>query len=275
MNAVLQSKTRARQVVSRSDGRQQHGITRLMRPSDLGELVKPFVFLDNFDIAGSRDLMAGMHPHSGLATVTVISEGAVEYIDTIGNRGTLAAGGVEWMQAGGGVWHSGAPSNGGAVRGFQLWVALQPEDENGPAHAVFLAADQVESSGPARVILGSHGGALSAIHTRASINYLQVSLKDGEHWRYAPPAGHDVAWVALAKGQLQVAGAVLGKEIAVFDRSDTALDFVAQGDTEFVLGSAVKHPHPLVLGYYSVHTSPEALRQGEARIVQIQAQLPT
>jgi hypothetical protein len=55
----------------------------------------------------------------------------------------------------------------------------------------------------------------------------------------------------------------------VFEESGEAIDFTAQGDTAFVLGSAVKHPHELVMGYYSVHTSRAALAQGEAEIQRI------
>ncbi len=62
-------------------------------------------------------------------------------------------------------------------------------------------------------------------------------------------------------------------ELAVFEESDQAIDLVAQGDTSFVLGSAVKHPHDLVLGSYSVHTSTAALTQGEAEIQRIGANL--
>ena len=55
-----------------------------------------------------------------------------------------------------------------------------------------------------------------------------------------------------------------------FDTSNQAIDFRAEADTEFVLGSAASHPHDLVLGYYSVHTSPAALQAGEQRIAEIQ-----
>ena len=54
-----------------------------------------------------------------------------------------------------------------------------------------------------------------------------------------------------------------------FEESGDPIDLEADGDTSFVLGSAIKHPHPLVLGYYSVHTSPAALEQGEAEINRI------
>jgi hypothetical protein len=55
-------------------------------------------------------------------------------------------------------------------------------------------------------------------------------------------------------------------ELVVFEESNGAIEFEAQGDAAFVLGSAVKHPHDLVLGYYSVHTHREALEKGEANI---------
>jgi len=91
-----------------------------------------------------------------------------------------------------------------------------------------------------RVILGSYGNAKSPIRAPSGINYLHVRLKDGERWEYQPPAGHDVAWTY----------SVTRKELAVFEEGETALSF--EGPAEFVLGSAVKHPHELALGYYSV-----------------------
>ena len=57
--------------------------------------------------------------------------------------------------------------------------------------------------------------------------------------------------------------------LAVFEESNSALEFEAIEDTGFILGSAVKHPHDLVLGTYSVHTSQRALDRGEARIAEI------
>ncbi|MGH6639150.1 MAG: pirin family protein [Polaromonas sp.] len=262
-----------RQVLYRTQGRRQGSVTRLVSPSDIGQRIKPFVFLDDFDLLPAARPMFGMHPHSGIATLTVILSGKMDYEDTTGMSGTLATGGVEWMRAGGGVWHTGGPAEGDRVRGFQLWVALPPEDENGPALSQYLPPEQVQANGPARVILGRYGNASSAIATRASINYLHVKLKNGEHWRYQPPAGHTVGWVSPSTGRLHTAGTVLQNEIAVFEESDEALDFVAEGDTEFVLGSAVKHPHDLVLGYYSVHTNRDALERGEAQIHRIREQL--
>jgi len=94
-------------------------------------------------------------------------------------------------------------------------------------------------------------------------------LKDGRRWRYAPPEGHNVAWLAVDAGGLRSPAPIGAGELAVFEESDGAIELEADGDTSFVLGSAIKHPHPLVLGYYSVHTSAAALAQGEAEINRI------
>ena len=122
-----------------------HGpITRLMSPSDFGQLLKPFVFLDLFDNNGIPFNGFGLHPHSGIATLTYIAEGSVSYEDTNGATGLLPAGGVEWMQAGGGVWHGGGAGEPGRTRGFQLWIALPPSLELGPSQSLYLAPDTIQ-----------------------------------------------------------------------------------------------------------------------------------
>lgn len=273
LDLAADERAHVRQVLYRTKGRGDGQITRLASPSGIGDRIKPFVFLDHFDLTSSGQPSISMHPHSGIATLTLILSGKLDYRDTSGKSGTLAAGAVEWMRAGGGVWHDGGPPPGERVHGFQLWIALPPQDENGPAHSQYLAPEEVPADGPARVILGHYGKASSAIATRASMNYLHVTLKDGERWTYQPPAGHVVGWVAPYAGILHTAGSVLQNELAVFEESNAPLEFVAQGDAEFILGSAVPHPHDLVLGYYSVHTTPDALLRGEAEIARIGEQL--
>lgn len=93
-----------------------------------------------------------------------------------------------------------------------------------------------------------------------------MKLRAGETWRYQPPAGHEVAWAAVSVGLLRVPDAIDAGEMVTFEEGEKAIEFLAVRDTEFVFGSAARHPHELALGYYSVHTSAEALRRGEARI---------
>lgn len=271
--AIAPDDARPRAIVQRTRGHAGGPITRLASPSDLGELMKPFVFLDLFDIDGARApaLESGWHPHSGIATVTVVFEGSARYAETTGSAGALPAGSVEWMRAGGGVWHTGTGGP-GRLRGFQLWVALPPELENGPSSSHYVMPDEVPQVGPARVILGSHSGVSSPIAT-PPMTYLAVTLADGERWTHRPAEGHDVAWVAVLDGTLRSGDRIAGGELAIFERGESAIELVAEGETRFVLGSAPRHPHPLVLGSYSVHTSATALRRGEEEIVRIGREL--
>jgi redox-sensitive bicupin YhaK (pirin superfamily) len=267
---TAQARSATREIVRRTHGRTRGPITRLVSPSDLGALIKPFVFLDHAVFSGREapmDMGLLWHPHSGIATVTVVLDGSIQYAETTGKSGVVEAGGVEWMRAGNGVWHTGAAGN-GHVRVFQLWVALPSELENGPVASHYLTPAEIPSVGPARVILGTYAGAQSPI-AAPPLTYLQVDLGPGERWSYRPPAGHDVAWVAVDQGTLKVPSAVTRGEIAVFEPSDGPIDVVADGATRFVLGSAARHPHDLHLGNYSVHTSAEALSRGEAEIRRI------
>ena len=258
-----------RNIVARTRGRTHGPITRVVSPSDIGELIKPFVFLDYFDFKPTGNALFPMHPHSGIATITVLLSGALRYEDTTGAAGVLAAGSVEWMRAGNGVWHDASPADLDRFQGYQVWVALSQGLEHGAAQSQYLPPEAVPRQGPARVVLGRHGDACSRVAAPGGMNLLHVHLAAGERWRYQPPAGHDVAWTHVHRGELLVAGEQLQGELAVFKQSEGALDFTAQGETDFIVGSAVKHPHDLVLGYYSVHTSPEALARGEAEIARI------
>jgi redox-sensitive bicupin YhaK (pirin superfamily) len=260
--------------IARRTRGQSHGpVTRLMSPSDFGRLLKPFVFLDLVDNQGKPFSGFGLHPHSGIATLTYIAEGSVRYEDTNGATGLLPAGGLEWMRAGGGVWHGGGAGEPGRTRGFQLWIALPPELELGPSESVYLAPEVIPHDGPARVLLGSYGTATSAIQASSPMNYLAVRLNVGERWSYQPPAEHTVLWTAVGKGSVLVPDELQQGELVAFRPSSAAIEFEAQSDAEFIVGSTVPHDHDLVLGSHSVHTSTGALREAEARISAIQTRL--
>ncbi len=212
--------TRPPRIIGRTRGRRHGPITRLMSPGDLGELLKPFVFLDLFD-----------------------------------------------------AWHGGGPGDTGHTRGFQLWLALPPDEELGPVENIYLSPDGVARAGPARILIGHYGDALSSLKAAGSLNYLAVRLRAGESWRYQPDIHHTVSWLALSAGQLLVPDTVEAGELAIFEPSSNAIKVYAKADADFVLGSAAAHTHDLVLGKYSVHTSAATLRAGERRINEIQQRL--
>ncbi|RNM09245.1 pirin family protein [Dickeya undicola] len=262
--------TTTRAVVHRTSGQRFGPITRMMSPGDVGQWVKPFVFLDLFEAVPSTGSGFRPHPHSGIATLTTFLEGRMTYGDTTGKQGVMTAGSVEWMRAGGGVWHAGEPAPDHMMRGYQLWIALPPSLELAPAQSLYLTPEQIACDGPARILLGRYGNKVSPIPLPVSITYLHVLLADGERWTYQPAADHDTAWLALNSGKLHVGGTVLERELAVFEQGNGVIEMTAEGDVELVIGSAATHPYPLVMGAYSVHTNIDALAEGERTIKQLQ-----
>lgn len=274
--STLQEKSAIRLISYRSKGTGHGPIVRLMSPSDLGRVIKPFVFLDLF--AGESSFVGQMplHPHSGIATVTVITEGDLQFDDPEAGTGTIDYGGVEWMRAGGGVWHGKEMSAGQSkrIQGFQLWVALPPDLESADVDSQYLESAVMPQAGPARVILGNYQGVQSPVRAPAGINYLLVTLPAGEAWEYHPPQGHESLWLSISRGVLRSPYLISEGEMVVFETGRQSIRLQAgSSDAVFVLGSAAPHPHDLKLGHYSVHTSVEALRAGEAKIKEIGSRL--
>ncbi|MEP6503109.1 MAG: pirin family protein [Betaproteobacteria bacterium] len=271
-----------RAIVHRMRGNGSGGpITRLMSPSDLGQALKPFVFLDIFDAQGStihRMAEMPLHPHSGIATVTVFTEGSVHYDDPASGRGTIGYGGVEWMRAGVGVWHGKEmtpPADAARIQGFQLWLALPAALELAEPQSRYIEARDMAKVGPEHVVIGRYDGVQSPVDAPDGINYLLVTLRPGERWTYHPPAGHRVGWLAVASGTLGAGTSLRRGDMVTFvdDGAPIVLEAHGEENAVFVLGSAIPHPHELHLGYYSVHTTAQALAAGEERIRELSQKL--
>jgi quercetin 2,3-dioxygenase len=88
----------------------------------------PFLLLDDFRNEHPEDYLPGFpwHPHRGIETITYVLAGTVNHGDSLGNRGTLGAGDVQWMTAGSGILHQEMPKGDerGRMHGFQLWANL-------------------------------------------------------------------------------------------------------------------------------------------------------
>lgn len=193
-------------IVHRTFGEGHGPIVRLMSPSDLGRILKPFVFLDLFSFRAEGFGQMPIHPHSGIATVTVLTDGNLRFDDEGSGSGRIDYGGVEWMRAGGGVWHGQEMSVGDSpiVRGFQLWIALPPELENAPPDCQYIESASMPQAGPATVILGEYEGARSPVRSPKGISYLLVTLEPGESWTFEPASDQDVCFVAVSRGSVSL-----------------------------------------------------------------------
>lgn len=253
----------------------EHGfIRRLFSPEDLGQRLKPFVFLDFLHGTVPDGGGFGFHPHSGIATVTYQHSVDIVYEDTTGQDGVVEAQGIEYVQAGGGLWHRAVmrPKSTSAT-GFQLWMALPPDLEQAAASAAYFPPDQVPQVDNVRILVGEYQGVRSPVATPYPINYLDVTLAAGQTFSFLPPPDHQVAWAFVYKGGVSCCDIQTVEELLIFDREPGALSFAAETDSGLVLATSPIHDHPLAIGWSSVHTSPEVLRSCEARIAEMGREL--
>ncbi|HWW93750.1 MAG TPA: pirin family protein [Vicinamibacteria bacterium] len=192
-------------------------VVRRPFPTTALALVDPFLLLDEMgpaDYEPGEAKGAPDHPHRGFETVTYILEGQFEHEDSAGNKGTIAAGDVQWMTAGSGVVHSEMPAGyireqGGRIHGFQVWVNLPARDkmmapryQEVPASRIPQAATG-DGRARVRVIAGEALGARAVIDTRTPIVYQDWSLKAGGVVEQPLTEGHE-AIVYVFEGEAEV-----------------------------------------------------------------------
>lgn len=232
----------SRRIALLATGRRHGAITRLISPWDGGELTSPFVLLNYAEAERRSRPLFGAHPSSGITTLTVVLNGALSFEDETGKRGEVAAAGFAWMKAGSVLWHEGREVGlREPLRLFHLWVEQLAVQGQQAARSEYLAPHEVEEDGPVRVLLGEFGRARSRIRQApADLNFFHVHLEDRQDFRYTAPAGHDVTWLAVDRGslQLQEGERVRWEQLAVFRGSGGVIEVQADGDTSFVLGSA-------------------------------------
>jgi redox-sensitive bicupin YhaK (pirin superfamily) len=176
----------------------------------------PFLMLDEFRSDDAKDYIAGFpsHPHRGFETVTYMLDGRMRHEDSLGNRGDLGPGDVQWMTAARGIIHSEMPQQAaGRMRGFQLWVNLPARDKmkpaawrDIPAHEVPLA--RLADGAQVHVIAGTftngaHAWTGPAPAQSAATLYLDVELPAAIAITIPVPAG-DNGFLYLFEGEALV-----------------------------------------------------------------------
>ena len=149
----------------------------------------PFLLLDDFRNYNPDQYLAGFpwHPHRGIETITYVLAGSVEHGDSLGNRGSLGSGDVQWMTAGRGIMHQEMPRGdaAGKMHGFQLWANLPSQLKmTAPRYQDIAAADipnVVDDDGTSvRVIVGDFWGKKGPVEgVAADPRYLDVSVPPG------------------------------------------------------------------------------------------------
>ena len=186
---------------------------KLQRAFGFGDTTEfdPFLLFDDFRNENPDDYRAGFpwHPHRGIETITYVLAGQVEHGDSLGNRGNLGAGDVQWMTAGSGILHQEMPKGDahGRMHGFQLWANLPSSLKmTAPRYQDVLAKDipeVVDDDGTrVRVICGDFWGKRGPIDgVAADPRYLDVSVPPGTRKRLAVDTSrHAFAYVFAGSG---------------------------------------------------------------------------
>ena len=198
---------------------------KVRRPAAMGSLMSPFLLLDEMgptDYGPGEAVGAPWHPHRGFETVTYLLAGEMEHEDSVGSKGTLSPGDVQWMTAGKGIIHSEMPTSkmiakGGLIHGFQIWVNLLAKDKMIEPRYQEISSNEsniAEKEGVwARVIAGECLGTESSIDTMIPITMIHVKMDKGSKLEkslqddlncmiYVFKGSIDIGWMTVDDGSL-------------------------------------------------------------------------
>ena len=196
---------------------------RLRRAFGFGDTDEydPFLLLDDFRNERPDDYLAGFpwHPHRGIETITYVLKGTVNHGDSLGNRGTLGSGDVQWMTAGSGILHQEMPKGDpeGKMHGFQLWANLPAKLKMTAPRYQDIAANDIpeitdDDGTRVRVITGEFWGKTGPVQgVAADPRYLDIWVPPGKH-KALPVAttNHAFAYVFDGAGSFRDASAPRG-----------------------------------------------------------------
>jgi len=251
----------------------------------------PFLLLDDFRSDVPEDYLAGFpwHPHRGIETITYVLAGSVEHGDSMGNRGSIGAGDIQWMTAGSGIVHQEMPKGdkAGSMHGFQLWANLPAALKmTAPRYQEVKAADipeVTEDDGTrVRVVCGKFWGTKGPVDgIAADPVYLDVSVPPGVQ-RNLPveTSHHSFAYVfsgdgkfCNASGPLAVPTESVGwadtkppteatnRSLILFDRGDEVAVHAGEEGMRFLLCSGQPLQEPVAWYGPIVMNTQEQLRE--------------
>jgi redox-sensitive bicupin YhaK (pirin superfamily) len=237
----------------------------------------PFLMLDDFRSDRPSHYLKGFpwHPHRGIETITYMLEGTVEHGDSMGNRGTIGPGDIQWMTAGSGIIHQEMPKGDAAGRmgGFQLWANLPARDKMMDPRYREVPSDTVPEVGlqggaRVRVVAGTVAGVTGPVRDIViEPEYLDVSVDQGGSFVHPAPGGRTVfACVIEGAGRFgEAPDSVAGRGMAVlYGDGDRVVVRAEPGPMRFLLVSGTPLREPVAWQGPIVMNTQEELRQAFA-----------
>jgi redox-sensitive bicupin YhaK (pirin superfamily) len=252
----------------------------------------PFLLLDDFRNDVPEDYLKGFpwHPHRGIETITYVLAGTVEHGDSMGNRGAIAPGDVQWMTAGSGIIHQEMPKGdaAGRMHGFQLWANLPSALKmTAPRYQEVKAADipviTDDDGTQVRIVSGNFWGKSGPVDgIAAEPVYLDVSVPPNRRKTLpVETTRHAFAYVFAGGGKFgnasepratrtDIIGAEPGgappvqadnRSLILFDRGDEVTVQAGEQGIRFLLVSGKPLEEPVAWQGPIVMNTPEQLRQ--------------
>ena len=258
----------------------------------------PFLLLDDFRNEHPQDYLAGFpwHPHRGIETITYVLRGTVQHGDSLGNRGAMGPGDVQWMTAGSGILHQEMPKgdDAGRMHGFQLWANLPKSLKmTDPRYQDILAKDipeVVDDDGTrVRVICGEFWGKTGPVEgVAADPRYLDVWVPPGVRKTFPVESSrHAFAYIFEGSGTFRDASAPRGvlteqvgegasgamvrdeagnRSLVLFDSGDAITVQAGEAGIRFLLVSGRPLEEPVAWRGPIVMNTDEELRRAYAEL---------
>jgi len=220
------------------------------------ELMDPFLLLDHFGSDNPDDYMKGFpwHPHRGIETITYMIEGEVEHEDSLGNKGTINTGDVQWMTAGSGIIHQEMPNHsGGMMMGFQLWANLPSSSKMMHPRYQDIRSSQIpevetESGAKVRIICGNLDGTCGPVSEIVTDpEYMDVIVPARKEFTHSVKRGHTVfAYVFEGNGYFEDTEQLVESDhLVLFEDGDQVTIKAGEKQLRFLLVSGMPIGEPI------------------------------
>lgn len=218
------------------------------------EMFDPFLMMDDFRSDVPEDFIKGFpwHPHRGIETITYVTKGDVEHGDSLGNKGIISSGDVQWMTAGSGIIHQEMPKGdeNGAMHGFQLWANLPANEKMMSPRYRGITADEIpevvlKNNISINIIAGKIGD-VSGPMNDIVINpeYLDCTVPDGVEFVHPTNQGHTAFLYVIGGSGMVNATPVENRTLVLFGDGDELAITGSDESVRFLLlsGKPLKEP---------------------------------
>ncbi|WP_291328618.1 pirin family protein [Desulfovibrio sp. UCD-KL4C] len=234
-------------------------------------LFDPFLMLDDFRSHNPEDYLKGFtwHPHRGIETITYIHSGDVEHSDSLGNKGIISSGSVQWMTAGSGIIHQEMPKGdkNGSMLGFQLWANLPASHKMIEPSYREINKDEIpeivrEDGTKIKIIAGTVDGIKGPAQNIAiDPEYLDCTVPTGLEFVHQTNNEY-TAFIYIIDGQGIVNGSkVKNRSLVLFDKGDELAVTADKENLRFLLISGKPLNEPIFWRGPIVMSSMEELDQ--------------